>query len=741
MRYTINDYEQFLNTEFETKQRGFDKIINIKAVTLKDRGEVFVGLFQKIDNTGMAIFKVRNSENMPRKNSFWTAVDLRGEKGDMSRFKDWGDLSWCKLRDEYQCDYSECFCAWIAKAEDTNFCLVGIKNLTMNFAKYLQPGKTIIAFGPQDPPLQYLINLMGVVKDTTCKDTRIVLDYDETSDQWQPQLIKAKTDFTTLLLSEMQNSNCVVVQGPPGTGKTHKMAELAAKLLDENKSVLVTALTNQALMELAMKDAIQPFLMNDQVSKTSLTIDENKELPKLQNIKDNLCNATSGNLSLATFYLSSGWANDTSYKPFDYVIMDEASQALLPMIAAAMKLGEKIVFIGDQNQLAPIVETNEDIVNSKQWWPIVKGFETICQNFNYKAFLLCDTFRLTQRGAESTGIFYNNTLQSVAETQVIPTNIGELNKLGGPMFVGFDLKVGDKKPEAAFEYIFNLTKRLYDENPKTKIAILAKFKDTVRQLQKWFVLNWGTKELPNEIRIETVDRIQGLTVDYCFFLIPNTSIGRSLEKEFFNVATSRAKYNTIIVADKLLLKENMSEEVRKYLLKAQEDKFAAFQPTTITAGNISINVVDKMDLSKFERKRKEIVEGKENIYIIDTNVFVNCPDIISRIGSKYKIVIPAKVLEELDKLKLKEEVDKKKLNEAAKNINTAFVKHYSQMEEANLSLLPRSFDKRNPDCMILSVALKYKDENPILLTSDNMLQSRASGLGITTVSLKDFLKR
>ena len=106
----------------------------------------------------------------------------------------------------------------------------------------------------------------------------------------------------------------------------------------------------------------------------------------------------------------------------------------------------------------------------------------------------------------------------------------------------------------------------------------------------------------------------------------------------------------------------------------------------------------------------------------------------------YIIVIPAKVLEELDKLKLKADIDKKNLNEAAKNINMAFVKHYSQMEDANLSLLPRGFDKHNPDCMILSVALKYKNDNPILLTSDNMLQSRASGLGITTISLKDFLK-
>ncbi len=71
----------------------------------------------------------------------------------------------------------------------------------------------------------------------------------------------------------------------------------------------------------------------------------------------------------------------------------------------------------------------------------------------------------------------------------------------------------------------------------------------------------------------------------------------------------------------------------------------------------------------------------------------------------------------------------------------AFVKHYSQMEDADLSLLPNGFDRHNPDCMILSVALKYKNDNPILLTSDNMLQSRASGLGITTISLKDFLKK
>ena len=63
------------------------------------------------------------------------------------------------------------------------------------------------------------------------------------------------------------------------------------------------------------------------------------------------------------------------------------------------------------------------------------------------------------------------------------------------------------------------------------------------------------------------------------------------------------------------------------------------------------------------------------------------------------------------------------------------------MEEPDVSLLPEGFDEKNPDCKILSVALKYNrgGAHAILLTSDNMLQSRASALGITTLSLSQFL--
>lgn len=356
--------------------------------------------------------------------------------------------------------------------------------------------------------------------------------------------------------------------------------------------------------------------------------------------------------------------------------------------------------------------------------------------------MLKDTFRLTERGAACTGIFYNNDLTSVSKVQSIKSSIDCLNKKGGPTFLGMELEPGDKTPTLAISSIINLVEEILSEDKDSKIAVLSKFRPTVRQIQKQFILQSKKSEIPENVKIETVDRVQGLTVDYCIFFISNASLKYSLEKELFNVATSRAKYCTIIVADKSLMGKVMEEEVRKYLLKSQDDKFVAFNSTkNITAGNVSVNVLGKIDLSKFEKKRKEIVEGKENIYIIDTNVFVNCPNIIDRIGYKYKVIIPAKVLEELDKLKLKNNIDKNALNTAARNINLAFTKQFSKMEDAYISLLPVGFDKNNPDCQILSVALKYKGENPIILTSDNILQTRANGLGITTISLNDFLRQ
>ncbi|RGS84697.1 PIN domain-containing protein [Bacteroides ovatus] len=738
MKFKREDYIAFLETEYDTQMKEYSRLIATKATVLKERGEVFIGKFVGFRGD-FSIFKVRISDNMPRKNSFWTASCFIRE---MASYKNWGDLAWADLREQYQCDYSDAHCVWISKSEDPAFCLIGAKNITVDFADLLESQNPIIAFGPNDPPLKYLLNLKDIVQNSKCEATKEILDYYRKESTWNPQKVAAAEDLNIHILRSLESHNTVAIQGPPGTGKTYRMTRLIAQLLSEGKSVLVTALTNEALKVVASKEDLKPYLESGKISKTSLTIDERHELPKLVANEGNVCNATPGHLSLATFYISSGWAKDMhETTPFDYVVVDEASQALLPMIAASKKLGSKVVWIGDQKQLAPIVKTSEDKINTCGWGPIVKGFDTICNNILMPTFMLSDTFRLTKRSAIFTGIFYNNELNSVAKIDEVKTSLPELNKLGGPSLLDLELKIGDKKPENALNAVYDLTERILKEGSDAKIAILSKFKETVKELQKTFITKLHSEEIPDNLKIETVDRIQGLTVDYAIFLIPNASVSYSLDSKLFNVATSRASGCTIIVADRMILKNFMSDEVRRFLLKINENKVVALKPTTtqtITSGELKVTVFGKINLP--EKHLKEIVADKENIFIIDTNVFVKCPTIISKVG-KYKVVIPTTVLEELDRLKLKQSIDNKALNDAVKNINKAFLNNYSSMEEGDSSLLPNGFDAQKADCLILSVALRYKteDKNPILLTSDNLLQSKALGLGITTISLKDFL--
>ena len=263
-------------------------------------------------------------------------------------------------------------------------------------------------------------------------------------------------------------------------------------------------------------------------------------------------------------------------------------------------------------------------------------------------------------------------------------------------------------------------------------------------LQNCFVSRFGGL---NNVLIDTVERVQGMTCDICLYYIPNTMMSMSLEKSLFNVATSRAKQLTIIVSDKSILNTTCDRTVATYLQKVSMGDFTPvpnYTEKSIEAGEINLKIKGKIDLSQFDTPKQKSVrsDSKKNIYIIDTNVFVNYPDIISKIDSKYSVVLSAKVIDELDKLKITLDSDgKRNVEKALRNINKSLDSSNVTMELSDSSLLPLDFNKKSPDNNILSVALKFKDENPILLTSDNGLQVKAKGLKISAISLNEFLKR
>jgi DNA replication ATP-dependent helicase Dna2 len=237
---------------------------------------------------------------------------------------------------------------------------------------------------------------------------------------------------------------------------------------------------------------------------------------------------------------------------FDCVIIEEASQAFLSTISLARKLGKKCIIIGDIKQLEPIFhkEFAPEDINNYHW--MVCGLKAVSYYLpNTKQYILTDSYRLTQNSVNATNSFYSGLLKSRSHTQ-LPLNFDQFSLLkhnfqskGGTSLKMFDLPDSRIPSKECSKFIVDLVNALKQFNSKSEIAVLAFNRDTIRFLQKEVFLNCLNTE---DVLVETIDRIQGLTTDFCIFFIPTESIPFALQLNRFNVATSRARLCTLIVS-------------------------------------------------------------------------------------------------------------------------------------------------------------------------------------------------
>ena len=814
MLYSRQEHYLFLEEELRAESDQFKQKLETSASYLLNvREELFVSQFLKIEN-GEMILKFSTNRGVPRKGEYLYCFTTPNH---LHSFKEWGSTTYGDLI-KAKGYATEIVCIWQSPLrDDPKHCLVGFRGVDIEFAEHIDghPGAFLI-LGPNVPPTQYVSNLQSVIKQSNNERIEQLMEGNVEFVESEPITLNGNTNISDFIITQLSLSSNVILEGPPGTGKTYQIAHICKKLCEQGASVLVTALTNRALMEVAGKDVLKDMLRCGKIHKTKLSVDEAKELPDLDNIK--VISAEPGQIILSTFYITSGEANNiVDEPPFDYVIMDEASQALLGMCAVVKLLGKKCLFVGDTNQLAPVIAINEDRITRRNYHVYVNGLSSlncIGQMPNYR---LSYTYRLTPRAAQFTGLFYNDTLLSKSEEK-IPFRYDDLENqiaalfhpYGGPTLLKTNLPLGDKKPTPALLLSILLVSALLSRKEKIKISVLSFYIETTKALQRAIYQTIG---IHNDLLIDTVSRIQGLTTDVVIYVVPNTSYYRLLDRKLFNVATSRSRRHTIIISDADILNhlDMIDIDVCHYLRKLNENSFylpfnvsrsyilleenkekdtfptpteaiesskaPTLQDTSlllpiyeeeammknsegveivnkeestdpnfidIQTPKIGLKIVGKIDLSKFETKKKTHKASKSrtaSTYIIDTNVFVDCPQILSKISKEATVVLSAKVVDELDKLKITlDETGKESVKKALKNINKAMDEFEIQFEIANMHLLPRDFNHRSPDNMILSVVLKYKENNPILLTSDNGLQIKAKGLGLQTISLHNFLK-
>lgn len=548
--------KQFIQDELKAQTDSFKQKLETSAIDLLlEKNELFVGMFIKFMDNGEIIFKFPTSRALPRRNSFYYCFTLPDV---LKKYKEWGNLSYGDLIKKETCATS-IKCIWHSSSDNPKFMLTGCKGATEDFKKYIEkvPGG-IIVLGPEVPPYEYLANLEKVCHSyhPRCKE---ILDADYKLNSWVPSLLSYDMDLPEIIQKDFESTNVVIVQGPPGTGKTHRISQLCNILCSKGYSVLVCALTNRALMEVA--DKLRETLVKEQkVYKTNLTTDEVRDVYGIQNAEN--VYAIPGKLMLSTFYITSGAAVNGYEDPlFDFVIVDEASQAFFAMLAAANMLGKKNLWVGDVFQMPPIVLMSNDRVKKQGYEPLVNGLHTLTSSSRFPNYQLSDTFRLGVNAAKLTGLFYNETLRSLSRESNMC-----LEEKEGPILIPIGMPIGDPTPSIAIEEAVRIAATLINRDKKIEIAILSLLIRTATALQVEVTRTIGNI---NNVLVETVARVQGITKDVTIYVIPNTdSMLHSLELRLFNVATSRARKNTYIICPENILKYTyMSPLVRKYLEK------------------------------------------------------------------------------------------------------------------------------------------------------------------------------
>lgn len=572
---------QFYEDELRIWELEAKTTFESSALSLKEKGELFKGAYQGYDaKRGNIFIDFRKNQPKPRLDKVFLVFRVSQVNNSNERFS---RLRYRDLLEEarHEVDHSELKVISYMKADNPDFIRAICRDVSVAFQESLKR-EEIICIGPNMPPFGYLQNLMELSQQLPSgRPTRpweklLLLSSARTPDRL-PELLTEQQDILQMLLDAVHNHRVVALQGLPGTGKTHQIAELISRIISQDKSVLLTAQTNRSVVEVCAKSSLAEPLARGQIRKTSLSSSEKAAFPHLERIKD--ITAIKSTAVLTTYYRFSDLWVQYSEPIFDYIIVEEASQAFLTTLAGAIRLAQYVIVVGDPYQLFPIVKNRTYKDNNPDLDHLVYGLQTLCEIAEIPYFRKVETRRLMPRATEYTNLFYQNTIRSLSLITNLSDDCSKLGnpwssiipKMGGPVWCAYSESAPPRQlPQTAIHFLEKLIEDLYNKIPSVDIAVLTPFTRTLADMQG--VLR---TKFPNaKLLVETIDRVQGLDVDYCFVLIPPGSYTHSLEWHRFNVATSRARKATFLIApDDMLEMASGNINVKVYLDNLKKDGF------------------------------------------------------------------------------------------------------------------------------------------------------------------------
>ena len=494
-----------------------------------------------------------------------------------NQFSEWN----CSLldfmrNDEFHSASSEILPLYYLRRDDPDHDYVGCSSVSMSLFQLMmsltEKGIHVpVIIYTSFPPVEYFRNLSCYL-GAHSEDDELLMKPKMADEDWHPVELSYDSSnesaIADTVMRTLDDEGVCILQGPPGSGKSYTIAQIAAHYLNEGKTVCATTMANKGLMELAQQPPLKGILSAGRIAQTNLSAAEKKSVKTLKQPAEGLA-VPSGEMLCATNYVlsfafSDKYTREHGSPSYDLVIIEEASQAFLTSIIGFKSLGKKCLIVGDPMQLPPIV-VNPKKSDYLTWNVAIQadGLRTFALGSATRAFRITTTFRLTEKSAELTGLFYDNRFRSVRRERldysksVLPFFPAE----GGVLYHESDFTNGICS-ETSLKIIEQIVNDLEKNYPERSLAIISPFRDTVKQLQKMFL----TDTKISDLTVETIDRIQGITVDYAILYIPGRNPGFALDERRFNVATSRSRSTTFILSDLPLIDfHSLSPKVAKFL--------------------------------------------------------------------------------------------------------------------------------------------------------------------------------
>lgn len=370
------------------------------------------------------------------------------------------------------------------------------------------------------PPTELLMNLSDYINQHQ-SDKNLLLTPKITYNNWSPVELKSTDNVPERIIKALGTSDVCVLQGPPGTGKSYTLGSIISKITTEKKSVCVTTQSNASLISLISQGTMAQVIQNGTICKTMLSAEEKKKHSFLVAADKDLLIAK-GCLLCSTYYSLSRIINKVDNPIYDLIVIEEASQAFLTAIAAFMRLGKKCLIVGDPMQLPPVVEIN----NAADYQGIdvdtqANGMMTYVCSTNMPSFRMTTSFRLTSASTNQSKYFYGGNFTSVQKKKTlfnVPSDVKPFfPDEGGTIIYTTKGSSGADCSKDALDVIRKIVNVFYGYYPKRRLAILSPFVLTTKALQAEFC----NDDQKVDILVDTINRIQGETVDYTIYYVPS----------------------------------------------------------------------------------------------------------------------------------------------------------------------------------------------------------------------------